>query len=114
METALAWPKSSKPARDPDPARVAAELVDETVNAIRNRGHTRSLAVRIAAAELGLGFRRVRSLLYGDPVVVPDEELARLRAAFLRDLDAEAAQLEARSIRAREQLARMLADGVDP
>src|SRR5579862_3133742 len=100
METVLAWPKNSK--TEPDPARVAAELVDETVNAIRNRGHTRSLALRIAAAELGLGLRRVRSLLYGDPVVVADEELARLRAAFLRHLDAEAARLEARSAAARE------------
>ena len=114
METALAWPKSSKPARDPDPARVAAELVDETVNAIRNRGHTRSLAVRIAAAELGLGLRRIRSLLYGDPVTVAEEELARIRDRFLTHLDIEAAQLEARSARARERRARMLADEVDP
>ena len=34
METALAWPKNSKTHRDPDPARIAAELVDETVTAI--------------------------------------------------------------------------------
>jgi hypothetical protein len=78
METVLAWPKNSK--TEPDPARVAAEL--------------------------GLGLRRVRSLLYGDPVVVGDEELARLRAAFIRHLDAEAARLEARSAAARERLRR--------
>jgi hypothetical protein len=113
METALAWPKSSKPARDPDPARIAAELVDETVNAIRNRGHTRSLAVHLAAAELGLGFRRIRSLLYGDPVVVTPEELVRLQVAFLGHLDTEMGQLSARLARTRE-LARMLADEVDP
>jgi hypothetical protein len=107
METALAWPKSSKPARDPDPARVAAELVDETVNAIRNRGHTRSLAVRLAAAELGLRLRRVRSLIYGDPVVVAEEELVRLRAAHLRHLDAEALHLAARLDAVRERCRRI-------
>ena len=111
METALAWPKSSKPARDPDPARVAAELVDETVNAIRNRGHTRSLAVRIAAAELGLRLRRVRSLIYGDPVVVADEELVRLRMAYVRHLESEVVQLAARSAAARERLRQMTEGG---
>jgi hypothetical protein len=114
METALAWPKSSRTDPEPDPARTAAQLVDETVNAIRNRGHTRSLALRIAAAELGLGFRRVRSLLYGDPVVVTNEELAHIRAGFLTHLDIEAGQLAARSARARARRARMLAGEVDP
>ena len=107
METALAWPKNSKTHRDPDPARIAAELVDETVTAIRNRGHTRYLAARIAAAELGLGLRRLRSLLYGDPVVVADEELTRLRAAHLRHLEAEVVHLAARSAAARERLRQM-------
>jgi hypothetical protein len=108
METALAWPKNSKTHRDPDPARIAAELVDETVNAIRNRGHTRSLAVPIAAAELGLGIRRLRSLLYGDPVVVTDDELTRLRAAHLRHLNAEVAHLLTRAHAARERCRRMI------
>lgn len=103
METTLAWPQLSKT----DPARHASELVDDAVTAIRNRGHTREHALRLAAAELGLRFRRARSLLYGDPVAVHDEELARLRAAFLAHLDTEAAHLAARSAAARERLARM-------
>jgi hypothetical protein len=104
MESVLTWPKSSK--TEPDPARAAAEMVDETVTAIRNRGHTRHLALRLAARELGLRLRRVRALVYGDPVRVDEPELAAIRAAFLRHLDAEAARLEARSAAARERLRR--------
>ena len=102
MERILTWPKDSKPA-----ARIAAELVDDTVTAIRNRGHTRRYALRIAARELGIRLRRARSLLYGDPVTLLDAELAEIRAAFLRHLDAEAEHLAARSAAARERLARM-------
>jgi len=105
MEHLLTWPNDSKPA-----ARLAAELVDDTVTDIRNRGHTRQHALRLAALELGLGFRRARSLLYGDPVALPGEELLRIRAGYLAHLDAEAAHLAARSAAARERLARMLAD----
>jgi urease accessory protein UreE len=103
METALTWPNCSKA----DPARQAAELVDETVTAIRNRGHTRQYALHLAARELGLRFRRARSLLYGDPVNLPDDELARIQAAYLAHLDAEAAHLAERSAAARERLRRL-------
>ena len=54
METTVTWCDSSKA----DPARRAAELVDDTVTAIRNRGHTREHALRVAARELGIGLRR--------------------------------------------------------
>jgi hypothetical protein len=110
METALAWPQLSKSgAAKTDAARHASELVDDTVTAIRNRGHTREHALRLAAMELGLRFRRARAraLLYGDPVALHDEELTRIRAAFLRHLDTEADHLTARSAAARERLARM-------
>jgi G:T-mismatch repair DNA endonuclease (very short patch repair protein) len=103
METALAWPQLSKT----DAARRAAELVDDTVTDIRNRGHTREHALRLAATVLGLRFRRARALLYGDPVALHDEELARIRAAFLHHLDSEAEHLTARSAAARARLARM-------
>lgn len=73
MERILAWPNNSKP----DPARQAAELVDEAVSAIRNRGHTRQHALHLAARELGLRFRRARALLYGDPVALLDEGARR-------------------------------------
>ena len=102
MEHSLTWPKDSKP-----PARLAAEYVDEAVSAIRNRGHTRQHALRLAARELGIRFRRARALLYGDPVTLHDEELARIRAAFLRHLDAEAAHLERRLAAARDRARRM-------
>ena len=105
METTLTWPNCS----NPDPARQAAALVDDTVTAIRNRGHTRRYALHLAALELGLRFRRARSLLYGDPVTLLDEELAAIRAAYLAHLDAEASQLAARSAAARERLRRMQA-----
>jgi hypothetical protein len=102
MERILTWPENSKP-----PARLAAEYVDEAVSAIRNRGHTRQHALRLAARELGIRFRRARALLYGEPVTLHDEELAAIREAFLRHLDAEAAHLERRMVVARERLRRM-------
>lgn len=107
METTLAWPQLSKPAEEP--ARHAAELVDDVVTAIRNRGHTREHALRMAAAELGIRFRRARALLYGDPVALHDAELTLIRAAFLNHLDTEAAHLAARCEAARARLARMRA-----
>jgi urease accessory protein UreE len=103
MERILAWPEDSKP-----PARLAAEYVDDAVTSIRNRGHTRQHALKLAARELGIRFRRARALVYGDPVAVLDDELAEIRAAYLRHLDAEAAHLSARSAAARERLRRML------
>jgi hypothetical protein len=105
MEQTLTWPNDSKT----DTARQAAVLVDDTVTAIRNRGHTRQHAVHLAAVELGIRFRRARSLLYGDPVALLDAELADIRRAFLAHLDTEAAHLAARSAAARERLRRMQA-----
>jgi hypothetical protein len=103
MERALAWPDSSKT----DPARRAAELVDDTVTAIRNRGHTREHALRVAAHVLGIRFRRARALVYGDPVSLFDEELASIQAAYLRHLDAEAEHLTARLNAVRERCRRI-------
>lgn len=54
METSVAWPHNSAI----DRTRRAAELLDDAVTAYRNRGHTREHALRLAAAELGLNFRR--------------------------------------------------------
>jgi hypothetical protein len=105
MEQTLTWPNDSKT----DTARQAAVLVDDAVTAIRNRGHTRKHAVHLAALELGIRFRRARSLLYGDPVSLLDSELADIRAAYLAHLDAEVAHLSARSAAARERLRRMQA-----
>jgi hypothetical protein len=107
MEFALPRSDFSKP----DPARLAAELVDDTVTTIRNRGHTRQHALRVAARVLGLRVRRARSLLYGEPVALLDDELSRIRAAFLAHLDAEAAHLADRSAAARERLRRMREGG---
>ena len=102
METTVTWCDCSKA----DPARRAAELVDDAVTAIRNRGHTREHALRMAARELGIRFRRARALIYGDPVVVFDEELARIQAGYLRHLDAEYEHLTARLDAVREQCRR--------
>jgi hypothetical protein len=77
-------------------ARPAVEMCD-----------TREYALRQAAKEFGLRFRRARAILYGEPVVLLDSELARIRAAFLAHLDAEAEHLAARSAAARERLRRM-------
>lgn len=103
MERSLAWPHDS----DAEKARKAASLLDETVTAYRNRGHTREHALRVAARMFGLRLRRARAILYGEPVVLLDEELARIRAAFLQHLSAEAEHLAARSQAARKRLERM-------
>jgi len=103
METSLAWPHNS----DAEKARRAALLLDETVTAYRNRGHTREHALRLAARMFGLRLRRARAMLYGEPVVVLDDELKRMRSAFIAHLDAEAEHLAARSAKARERLKRM-------
>jgi hypothetical protein len=107
METSLAWPHNS----DAEKARRAASLLDEAVTAYRNRGHTREHALRLAARMFGLRLRRARALLYGEPVVIPDAELARIRASFLAHLDAEAADLADRSAKALQRLQRMLDKG---
>jgi hypothetical protein len=106
MERILTWPNDSRP----DPDQLAAAMVDDAVTAIRNRGHTRRYAVHVAARELGLRVRRVRSLLYGYPVTLLDEELAEIRGGYLRHLDAEMAHLSARLAAARERLRRMSED----
>jgi hypothetical protein len=103
MERTVAWSNNSHN----DRTRRAALLVDDTVTHIRNRGYSRGHALRLAAQELGLRLRRARALLYGDPVVVLDDELARIRAAFLRHLEAEAQDLALRSAASRERLHRM-------
>jgi hypothetical protein len=103
METSLAWPHNS----DAEKARRAASLLDETVTAYRNRGHTREHALRVAARTLGLRLRRAKALVYGEPVMVADDELARIRAAFITHLEAEADHLAARSAAARERRRRM-------
>ena len=106
METSVAWPHNSSR----DRSRDAALLLDDAVTSIRNRGHTREHALRLVAQEFGLRFRRARALLYGDPVVLLDAELKRIRTAFLDHLDAEAEDLAARSAAARERRRRMLED----
>ncbi len=104
----MTWPHYS----DDNAVRHAAELIDDTVTAIRNRGYTRETALRLAAMELGVRIRRAKALLYGDPVALTGDELAAIRAAYMRHLDAEAEHLAARSAAARERLRRM--QGGDP
>ena len=106
MEQMIPWPHYSAT----DRTRHAAELLEDVVNAFRNRGHTREHALVMAARELALNIRRARALLYDEPVVVLDQEIAAIRAAFLRHLDAEAEHLAARSAAARERL-RRITDG---
>lgn len=106
METSLAWPHNS----DAEKARRAAMLLDETVTAYRNRGHTREHALRVAARLFGLRLRRARALLYGEPVVMLDAEMAHIRAAFIAHLDAEAEHLAARAKATRERLERIRVD----
>lgn len=108
MEMQVTWSHYS----DDNASRHAAELLDDVVTAIRNRGYTRETALRLAAMELGVRIRRAKALLYGDPVALTDDELAAIRAAYMRHLDTEAAHLAARSAAARERLRRM--QGGDP
>jgi hypothetical protein len=103
METAVTWSHNS----DDDKTRQASKLFDEAVLSIRNRGHTTEHALCLAAKEFGIRLRRAKALLYGEPVVVLDDELARIRAAFLKHLETDAEYHAARSAASRERLRRM-------
>ena len=93
-----------------DPVREVAELIDDVVTAIRNRGYTRERAMKQAALELGMTHRRVRSLTWGEAWRVTAEEHAAIRARFLDFLDREAEQLAARSEAARARRRQMELD----
>lgn len=90
--------------RSDTPERDAAAIIDECVTVLRNRGHTRQAAARDAAVWLNTSFRRVQSLLFGEPVRVDDAELTELRAAYARLLDDEARDLERRMALTRARL----------
>lgn len=85
--------------------RKIAEMADEVVTAIRNRGHTREQAVTAAAERLGMRVSRVRDFIYGRVFSTNREERAAARARYLAFLDDEADQLMRRSeeVRARRR-----------
>jgi hypothetical protein len=90
-----------------DFTRSAAGLADEATCHIRNRGLTQRKAIPIAAQELGTSVRRLRSLLFNEPIAVARAEYDRLCDRFLAHLDAEAEQLEARAAALRERRRRL-------
>lgn len=103
MKQTMAWSHFSKS----DPLRQAAEWIDQTVTAIRNRGHTREHAMEQASLALGVGRRRVRALLYGEAFSIAPDELDRLRDGFLAHLDDEAEHLAQRAAEARARRRQM-------
>lgn len=76
-----------------DPVRRAEEYVTGTVTEIRNHGHTRDVAIGIAAERLGISPRKVRSLYYAQHVSVPLSLLDRIRVGVVRHMRAEMADL---------------------
>lgn len=76
--------------------REVAGFVDETVTAYRNRGHGRTLAIDLAAAALGMTARRVKAIVYGEPISGSDNEFRAIHQAYLRHLGDEAAVMAAR------------------
>lgn len=87
-----------------NPVRNAAEIVDDAVTVLRNRGYSRQTAAREAAQWLGTSLRRVQSLLFGEPVRVNTDELADLRANYMRLLDDEARDLDRRAAQTRARI----------
>jgi len=69
--------------------REVAGFVDETVTAYRNRGHGRTLAIELAAAALGMTARRVKAIIYGEPISGSVEEFEAIHGAYMRHLDDE-------------------------
>jgi hypothetical protein len=96
--------------RPPDLARAAAEIADDVVTAVRNRGFTRRQAVDVAAAELDTSPRRVRALLWGEPIRVFRAEYDRLCDRFAAHLEAEAQRHDKRAAALRERLRSMAAE----
>ncbi len=86
-----------------DPLRDAMGLVDEMVTMIRNRGHTRQDAMRQAALALGISERRVKALSFGEAFAMAQDELQKIKLAYLDHLDTEADDLARRREAIREK-----------
>lgn len=101
MGQSMAWSNFSKL----DPLREAASMLEETVTAYRNRGHTRQHAVEQAALALGMTPRRAKALLYGEAFNVALDEYNAIKQRFLEHLDQEAESLAARfeAVRAKRR-----------
>jgi len=87
--------------------REAASIVDQTVTDYRNRGYTRTTAIQMAADALRLTARRVKSVIYDEPLAMVAREHAEIRAAYLLHLQEEAENLERRSAEVRQRKAEL-------
>lgn len=81
--------------------REAAELIDDAVTMVRNRGYTREKAIDQASVSLGMSKRRVKSFLYGEAICIAIDEYQKLKDRFLDHLDNEADHLAQRSAAVR-------------
>jgi len=79
-------------------------MADDTVSRIRNRGHTRQIALNYAASALGVTARRIRALVYGEAYTIEPAEHLKLKAEYRRFLDEEARDLERRAAEARARI----------
>ncbi len=84
--------------------RYDVEIVDDAVSRISNRGISRQVAAKEAAQWLGTNVRRIQSFLFGEPVRVDADELAELRANYIRLLDDDARDLERRAAATRARI----------
>ena len=91
-------------------ARSAAELLDDSVTAFRNRGFTREAGIEQAALALGIPVNRAKALLYGRLYSVAADEYQAIHARFLTHLDEGADSLARRSAEARVRRKQMEMD----
>lgn len=91
----MSWNKNSN--SNPDLLGSLEAMVLETVLYFRNRGHRRDIAIEQGALALGLSPRKVKSIFYQEPVATSREEYDHIFLAFMRHLDAEAADYTRRA-----------------
>lgn len=81
----------------------AASLVRRAILARRSRGHKNEFAIEDAAYGLGLTVRRAKSLLYGEVFKVAGDEYRRLLRRWRADIDQQAAELTAMTIKMEKE-----------
>jgi hypothetical protein len=98
--------------RSDSPGADIAFLLDDTVNAYRNRGYTRTDAIEQTALALGLSSRKAKAILWREPFALTREELASIHHRFLTHLDDQMSHHEAQKEKLRLRLRQMKLGGL--
>jgi hypothetical protein len=80
-------------------------IVAQTASDFHERGHTRRIAIEMAAKVLGIAATRTNNLIYGKIFRTTKDELLAVREAFILHTEAEADDLQRRAdvLRARRR-----------